>query len=200
MSLRKTSRAARNALRAYDADTAAGRDALQRLDAEGLAQLRMLNTLSPGAELVLFGTLPLAALCLLLLVLTGFGYAVARESLPAAIVCTICAIASPFVTRLADVWEPSVTTLAVRLRPLAENASACQRVRDLALTHTGAKAYRDEVVSRRELVSLDLMAMQALERASRHATWLDIWTTDEAARKQAQARLVRQAHGEAVLD
>lgn len=200
MSLRKTLRVARNALNAYDPGTVHGREALLHLDASGLAQLRMLNELSPGAELLLFGTLPVMTLLSFLVGLAGVFYGLPADNLPVALGAVACFVLATVCRRMAETWEPSVTTLGTRFKSLAGNPVACQTVRDLALTHPGAQAYRNAVVARRELVAQDVLAMQALERATRHEAWLAACQAEEAARKEALKRLERQAHGEAVLD
>lgn len=196
----KTLRAARNALAAYAPDTEHGRESLKALDAEGLAQLRALAKLSPVAHFLLHDAPMLLSALTHVLSLFAVCFGLYKGSASWIFGGTVVLVLELLMSRVLETWEPAVHRLKLHFLPVLRDAFICQQVRDLALSHHEARAYRDEVVRRRALVDADFLAMQALEQQTRREAWLRDWPAGEPARGVELARLGRQAHGEPVLD
>lgn len=153
----------------YDPGTEEGRQQLRQLSQEGLAELRQKAALSLGETAVLLASIlaPWAV----------FWVAVLRVQDPTLLTLWAGGACAFWLFG----WIPGLLRvtplgarfrLGLRLTPICTNPLYCKKLLN-TMASPAAKAYRDEVISRRELISADGDALEALFFESRWAAQAD---------------------------
>ena len=189
-------RVARRLVHAYDPRTELGRQAWRSLDSPGLEELRAMSKLSsfarwasydaPDAARVLF---PLVAMALVAagVLLTSY------LALGFAIVFLYLGTAG--VEQYQDRVSATVDHLKNLLTPLERHVHLCEQARGLVMQCGEACAYRDEVVSRRQLVFADLKVMEGLVALDRGRAQKEQAVASRKRMQLDRQRIIDQAAG-----